>query len=77
MADLTEHEVIMRFIEGLKSAADAAKMLGVMQRNTDFLGISQIIIEISKNGARLATAKAMSEQVLRQSLNKFSASMAN
>lgn len=70
MSDLTEHECIMRFVEGLKMSADAARMLGHMQRNSDFLGVSQIIEEISKNGARLATSKAMSEANLQEALGR-------
>lgn len=75
MADMTEHECIMRFTEGLRSSADAAKMLGVMQRNSDFLGISRIIEEIATNGARLATSKSMSSGDLARGLSGFSAAM--
>lgn len=77
MADITEREAIIRMVDGLKLAADSAKMLGVMQRNSDFLGISRIIEEISKNAARLATSKAMSEAVLREGLKRHSALVAN
>lgn len=70
MSKVTEHEAIIRMVDGLKMAADAASMLGVMQRNSDFLGISRIIGEISKNAARLATSKAMSEAVLREGLKR-------
>lgn len=76
MSELTEHEVIIRMVEGLKQSADAARMLGVMQRNSDFLGVSQIILEISKNASRLATSKAMSKQVLDAALNRHSAVLA-
>lgn len=76
MSEMKESEVIMRMVEGLRSAADAARMLGVMQRNSDFLGISQIILEISKNAARVATSKAMSKQVLDAALNRHSAVLA-
>lgn len=75
MSEMSEHECIMRITEGLRSAADAMKMLGVMQRNSDFLGLSRIVEEISKNCARLATAKSMSSGDLAKGLQKFSAVM--
>ena len=73
MSDISEHQLIMRFVDGLKAAADAARMLGIAQRNSDFLGISKIIEEISKNGARLATSKSMSAENLKNGLARFSA----
>lgn len=76
MSEMKESEVIIRMVEGLKSAADAASMLGVMQSNPDFIGISRIILEISKNASRLATSKAMSKQVLDAALGRHSAMLA-
>ena len=77
MADMSEKELILRMCDGLKAAADSARMLGIAQRNSDFLGISKIIEEISKNATRLAVSKAMSPQILREGLAKFSAISAN
>lgn len=72
MSEMTEHQVIIQFIEGLKMSASSARMLGTMQRNSDFLGIAMILDEISKNGARLATSKSMNATVLEKALGRFS-----
>lgn len=77
MTEITEHEFIMRFCDGLKMASDAARQLGVIQRNSDFLGISRIIEEIAQNGKRLAMSKAMKKIELQGGLQKFSAVMGN
>lgn len=72
MSEMNEKELIMRFIEGLKMSSSAAKALAHHQRNSDFLGISAILLEISKNGTRLATSKAMPELTLLAALDKQS-----
>lgn len=76
MSELSEKDCIMRMIEGLRSASDAAQMLGIMQRNSDFLGISRIILEISQNASRIATSKAMSKSVLDAALARHSSVLA-
>lgn len=72
MSEMNEHELIIRMVEGFKMASSAAKGLAHHQRNSDFLGISAIVDEISKNAARLATAKAMPELTLLSALSRQS-----
>lgn len=77
MADLTEKELIERFMEGLKVSADSMRMLGIARGYSDFLGISRILDEIRINAHRLAVSKVLSPQVLREGLNRYSEAIGN
>lgn len=70
--DRTEHELFMQMTEGFKMAAIACRQLSVIQRNSDFQGLSFMVEHLGEQAKRLATAIAMNKIELNGGLNRFS-----
>ncbi len=66
---LTEPEILIEFVEGLKRSAGASHALAHAQQNTHWLKIRDLLESLIEKGQVLATSKSMPRSQLLQELN--------
>lgn len=59
---ISEPEMLIRFVDGLKIAAGSAHQLAHAQENPNWLQIRDLLESLIEKGQKLATAKSMPRQ---------------
>lgn len=62
MSEMQKHESIERFSEGLKQAADRARMLGIAQKQPLWTQIATSLEQMRSNGMVIYSQKALTRQ---------------
>lgn len=68
--ELTEPEILLRFLDGLKQAAASAHQLAHAQQNPQWLQVRDMLEGIRATGSVLATRRAMPRQDVLAALDR-------
>lgn len=66
---VTEPEMLVRFVDGLKVAAGSAHQLAHAQSNPQWLQVRDLLESLINSGQKLAVSKAMPRQEVLQQLD--------
>lgn len=67
---ISEPEMLVRFIDGIKIAAGSAHQLAHAQENPNWLKVRDLLESLIESGQKLATSKSMPRQQVLEELAK-------
>jgi hypothetical protein len=70
MADTTEPEMLMRFMQALKDAAGSAHQLAHAQQNPNWLSVRDLLEATREQGAKMAMRRSMPRQDVLTALDR-------
>lgn len=70
-SDLSEHELLLEFMDGLKRAASAAGGMAHYQHNPGWLMVRDMLESCRHNGMAMASKRPLSRQQTLNGLDKY------